>query len=325
MNFPRRTFLRLVAATVTLPAISRTVRAQVYPTRPVRIIVGFAPGGAPDILARLAGEWLSQRLGQPFIIDNRPGAGSNIGTEAVVRAAADGYTLLLAGPPNAINATLYDKLNFNFVRDIAPVASLIVQPSIVILNPEVPAKTIPELIAYAKANPGKLNMASPGIGTEPHLTGELFKMMAGVDMVHLAYRGVAPAITDLIAGRAQVIFIGPSATMEYVRVGKLRALAVTTATRWEGLPDIPTVAEFLPGFDSKAWFGIGAPRDTPAEIVDILNKEISAGLANSKMRGRLADLGATPMPMKPAEFGKFIGDETEKWAKVVKLTGAKPT
>ena len=300
------------------------MRAQAYPSRPVRIVVGFAPGGAPDILARLMGQWLSERLGQPFVVENRPGAGSNIGTETVARAPPDGCTLLLVAPPAAINATLYDKLNFNFIRDIAPVASLIGQPSIVIVNPEVPARTIPEFIAYAKANPGKLNMASPGIGTQPHLTGELFKMMAGVDMVHVPYRGVAPALTDLISGQAQVMFIGPSATMGYIRSGKLRGLAVTTATRWEALPDVPAVAEFLPGFQSGAWFGVGAPKNTSVEIVDKLNKEIDVALADPAMKARLADLGAEPIPMTPAEFGKFIADETEKWAKVVKATNIKP-
>ena len=308
----------------SLPSLSQNASAETYPARPVHIVVGFAPGGAPDILARVTGQWLSERLGQPFVIENRPGAGSNVGTEAVVRARADGYTLLLASPPNAINATLYAELNYNFIRDIVPIASLVSLPSLVIINPKVPAKTIPELIAYAKANPRKLNMASPGVGTEPHLTGELFKMMAGVDMVHVPYRGAAPALIDLIAGEAQIIFIGPSVTMGDIKAGKLRALAVTTATRWEGLPDIPTVAEFLPGFESSAWFGVGAPRNTPAEIVGKLNNEINAGLADPKIKSRLTDLGTAPMPMKSTDFGKFIAYQTEKWGKVIRSANIKP-
>jgi tripartite-type tricarboxylate transporter receptor subunit TctC len=325
MKLPyRRQFLHLALGAAALPAISRIARAQAYPSRPVRVVVGFAPGGAPDILARLMGQWLSERLGQPFVIENRPGAGSNIATEAVVHAPADGYTLLLAAPPNAINATLYPKLNFNFIRDIAPVASLISQPSILIINPAVPAKTIPEFIAYAKANPSKLNMASPGVGTEPHLTGELFKMMTGVDMVHVPYRGAAPAMTDLIAGQAQVIFIGPSATMEHIKGGKLRALGVTTATRWDPLRDIPAIAQFVPGFKSSAWFGVGAPRNTPADIVHKLNMEINAGLADPKLKARLADLGTTPMSMNSADFENLIVEETEKWGKVIRVGNITP-
>ena len=281
----------------------------------------FAPGGGADIIARLIGQWLSERLGQPFIIENRPGAGSNIATEAVVHAPADGYTLLLVSPANAINATLYDKLNFNFIRDIAPVAGIIRVPNVMVVNPSVPAKTVPEFIAYAKANPGKLNMASAGIGTAPHVAGELFKMMAGVDMVHVPYRGDGPALTDLIGGQVQVMFAAMPSSIEYIRAGKLRALAVTTATRSEALPDIPTVGDFVPGYEASGWYGIGAPKNTPAEIIDKLNKEINAGLADPKIKARLADLGGTVLPGSPADFGKLIADETEKWAKVIKFAG----
>ena len=291
MKLPRRKFLHLAAGAAALPAVSRVAWAQAYPTRPVRIIVGLPPGGATDIVARLIGQWLSERLGQPFVIENRPGAGTNIGTEAVVRAPPDGYTLLLVGRRNAINATLYDKLNFNFIRDIAPVAGIIRVPLVMVVNPSVPAKTVPEFIAYAKANPGKINMASAGIGTPGHVAGELFKMMAGVDMVHVPYRGAAPALTDLLGGQVQVMFGTTVSSIEHIRAGKLRALAVTTATRSEALPDIPTVGEFVPGYEASAVFGIGAPRNTPAEIVDKLNKEINAALADPKIKARLADLG----------------------------------
>ena len=287
-------------------------------------IVGFAAGGAPDILARLMGQWLSERLGQPFVIENRPGAGSNIATEAVVRAPPDGYTLLLVSPANAINATLYDKLNFNFIRDIAPVAGIIREPHVMVVNPSVPAKTVPEFIAYAKANPGKLNMASAGNGTAAHVAGELFKMMTGVDMVHVPYRGAAPALTDLLGGQVQVMFAAMPASIEYIRAGKLRALAVTTATRSEALPDIPTVGEFVPGYEASAWFGVGAPKNTPAEIIDKLNKEINAALADPKIKARLADLGGTVLPGSPADFGKLIADETEKWGKVIRAANIKP-
>ena len=320
----RRQFLHLAAGAAALPAVSRIARAQTYPTRPVRIIVGFPPGGAADIAARLMGQWLSERLGQPFVIENRPGAGSNIATEAVVRAPADGYTLLLVSTSNAINATLYDKLNFNFIRDIAPVAGIIRVPHVMEVNPSVPAKTVPEFIAYAKANPGKINMASAGIGAAPHVSGELFKMMTGVDMVHVPYRGAAPALTDLLGGQVQVMFDTMPSSIEYIRAGKLRALAVTTATRSEALPDIPTVGDFVPGYEASAWYGVGAPKNTPAEIVDKLNKEINAGLADPKMKARLADLGGTVLAGSPADFGKLIADETEKWAKVVKFAGIKP-
>ena len=279
---------------------------------------------ANDIVARLIGQWLSERLGQPFIIENRPGAGSNIATEAVVRAPPDGYTLLLVGPPNAINATLYDKLNFNFIRDIAPVASIVRVPNVMVVNPSVPAKTVPEFIAYAKANPGKINMASAGIGSSAHVAGELFKMMTGVDMVHVPYRGAAPALTDLLGGQVQVCSPRMPASIEYIKAGKLRALAVTTATRSEALPDVPTVGEFVPGYEASSWYGVGAPKNTPAEIVDKLNKEINAALADPKIKARLADLGGTALAGSPADFGKLIADETEKWGKVIRAANIKP-
>jgi tripartite-type tricarboxylate transporter receptor subunit TctC len=324
MKLPRRQFLHLAASAAALPAVSRFACAQAYPSRPVRIMVGAAPGGAFDILARLMGQWLSERLGRPFIIENRPGAGSNIATEAVVNAPAEGYTLLLASSANAINATLYDKLNFNFIRDIAPVASIVRQPQIMLVNPAFPAKTVPEFIAYAKANPGKINMASAGNGTGPHVAGELFKMMAGVNMVHVPYRGGAPALTDLIGGRVQVIFIGPIEVIEHIKAGKLRALAVSTATRSDVLPDLPTMGDFVPGYESSSWFGIGAPKNAPTEIVDKLNREINAALADPKTKARLADLGATVLAGSPADFGKLIAEETEKWGKVIRAGNIKP-
>ena len=324
MKLPRRTFLHLAAGAAALPAVARIAWAQTYPSRPVRIVVGLAPGGANDIIARLMGQWLSERLGQPFIIENRPGAATNIATEAVVRAPADGYTLLLVSGAHTVNATLYDKLSFNFIRDIAPVAGIVRLPNLMLVNPSVTAKTVPEFIAYAKANPGKINMASPGIGTQPHLAGELFNIMAGLNLVHVPYRGGAPALTDLISGQVQVMFLSPAASIEYIRSGRLRALAVTAETRWEGLPDLPTVVEFVPGYESSNWFGVGAPKATPAEIVDQLNKEINAALADPKMKARLADLGGTVLPGSPADFGKLIADEIEKWAKVIKFTGIKP-
>ena len=323
MKLPRRNFLHLAAGAAALPAVSRVAKAQTYPARPVRLIAPFAPGGASDILARLMGQWLSERLGQPFVIENRPGAGSNIGTEAVVHAAPDGYTLGLFGAPSAINATLYDKLNFNFVRDIAPVAGIIRGPYVIVVNPSVPAKTVPELIAYAKANPRKLNMASPGTGTGPHIAGELFKMMAGVDMVHVPYRGTGPSLTNLIGGQVQVTFEATPASIGYIRAGTLRALAVTTTRRSEALPDIPTVAEFVPGYEASAWFGVGAPKATPAEIVEKLNKEINAGLADPKIEARLANLGGDVLALSPADFGKLIADETEKWGKVIRALNIK--
>ena len=323
MKLPRRNFLHLAAGAAAVPAVSRIATAQAYPSRPVRVVVGFAPGGGTDIAARLIGQWLSERLGQPFVIENRPGAGSNIGTEAVVHAAPDGYTLGLFGAPSAINATLYDKLNFNFVRDIAPVAGIIRGPYVIVVNPSVPAKTVPELIAYAKANPRKLNMASPGTGTGPHIAGELFKMMAGVDMVHVPYRGTGPSLTNLIGGQVQVTFEATPASIGYIRAGTLRALAVTTTRRSEALPDIPTVAEFVPGYEASAWFGVGAPKATPAEIVEKLNKEINAGLADPKIEARLANLGGDVLALSPADFGKLIADETEKWGKVIRALNIK--
>jgi tripartite-type tricarboxylate transporter receptor subunit TctC len=321
MKLPRRNFLHLAAGAAALPAVSRFAWAQAYPARPVRLIVPIAPAGASDILARLMGQWLSERLGQPFVIDNRPGGGGNIGTEAVVRAPADGYTLLLAGSFNAVNATLYDQLNFNFIRDIAPVAGVIRGPYVMVVNPSVPAKSVPEFIAYAKASPRKLNMASAGTATGSHISGELFKMMAGVDMVHVPYRGGGPALTDLLGGQVQVFFVTTVASIEYIRAGRLRALAVTTATRSDALPDIPTVGEFVPNYEASNWFGVGAPKATPAETVDKLNREINAALADPKMKARLADLGGTVLPGSPAEFGKLIADEIEKWGKVIKFAG----
>ena len=324
MKLPRRQFLHLAAGAAALPALPRIARAQAYPTRPVRVIVGFTPGSAPDIVARLMGQWLSERLGQPFVIENRPGAGSNIATEAVVRATPDGYSLLLIGGYNAINATLYDGLNFNFIRDIAPVAGIIRERIVVVVHPSFPAKTVPEFIAYAKANPGKVTMASPGNGSSPHLSGELFKMMAGIDMIHVPYRGGGQAMTDLIAGQVQVSFIGLTVAIEHIRSGKLRALAVTAATRSDVLPDIPTVSDFVPGYEASAFFGVGAPRNTPAEIIDKLNKEINAVLSNPEPKRRLAEGGATVLLGSAADFGKFVGDQTEKWAKVIKFANIKP-
>jgi tripartite-type tricarboxylate transporter receptor subunit TctC len=323
MKLRRRQFLHLTGAAVALPAVSRIARAQTYPTRPVRIVVGFAPGGLADIAARLMGQWLSEQLSQPFVIENRQGASSNIAAEAVVRASPDGYTLLLVGAPAAINATLYEKLNFNLIRDIAPVASIVRVPNVMEVNPSVPVKTVPEFIAYAKANPGKLNMASAGIGSADHVSGELFKMMAGVDLLHVPYRGSGPALTDLIGGQVQVMFDPTASSIEHIRAGRLRALAVTTVTRVAMLPDIPTVGDFVPGYEASTWAGVGAPSNTPAEIIDKLNKEMNLGLADAKMKARFADFGATTLSGSPADFGKLIADETEKWAKVVKFAGIK--
>jgi tripartite-type tricarboxylate transporter receptor subunit TctC len=306
-----------------LPAVSRIAWAQAYPSRPVRVIVGFAPGGATDIMARLVGQWLSERLGQQFVIDNRPGAGGNITAEAVVRAPADGYTLLQCGVPNAINTTLYDRLNFNFIRDIAPVAGIIRGTYVMVVNPSVPTKTVSEFIAYAKANPGRISFGSAGIGSPNHVAGELFNIMAGVNLMHVPYRGIAPALNDLLGGQVQVAFAFMPSSIEFIRAGKLRALAVTTATRSEVLPDVPTVGEFVPGYEASAWYGLGAPKATPAEIVDKLNKEINAALADPKMKARLADLGGTALLGLPVDFGKLIAEETEKWGKVVKFSGAK--
>ncbi len=324
MKLPRRKFLHLAAGAAGLPAISRFAWAQTYPSRPVRIIVGFPAGGSTDIIARLMGQSLSERLGQPFIIENRPGAGSNIAVEAVVRAPPDGHTLLLIFSANAINATLYDKLNFNFIRDIAPVAGIVRVPHVMEVNPLVPAKTVPEFIAYAKANPGKLNMASGGNGTPAHVSGELFKMMTGVNMLHVPYRGAGPALTDLLGGQVQIEFDNMASSIEHIRAGKLRALAVTTATRSDALPDIPALGDFVPGYEASAFFGVGAPKDTPAEIINKLNQEINAALADPKMKARLADLGGMTIAGSPADFGKLIVADTEKWGKVVKFSGAKP-
>jgi tripartite-type tricarboxylate transporter receptor subunit TctC len=321
MKLPRRRFLHLAAGAAALPIASRAARAQAYPIRPVRIVVGFAPGGGLDINARLIGQWLSERLGQQFIVDNRPGANGNIGTEAVVRAAADGYTLLLAIAANAVNATLYGNLSFNFVRDLAPVAGIARIPQVMEVHPSVPATTIPEFIAYAKSAPGKLNMASGGVGGTPHVAGELFKMMAGVDMLHVPYRGNPRP--DLLGGQVHVMFDTVPASIEFIRSGKLRPLAVTTATRLDALPNVPTVAEFLPGYEASGWQGIAAPRGTPAAIIERLNGEINATLADAKMKAQMANLGAVPMPMTPAEFGGLIEAEIEKWAKVIRAANIK--
>jgi tripartite-type tricarboxylate transporter receptor subunit TctC len=323
MKLPRRTFLQLAAGAAALPAVSHVARAQTYPTRPVRIISPFGTAGANDLVARLIGQWLSERFGQQFVIENRPGAGGTIGTEAAVRAPADGYTLLLAGTTQAINATLYDKLSFDFIRDIAPVAPIIRLPNVLDVNLSVPAKTVPEFIAYAKANPGKINMASVGTGSTPHVTGELFKMMAGVNMVHVPYRSAGAALTDLISGQVQVYFGTTASSIEHIKAGKIRALGVTTTARAEALPDIPTVGEFLPGYEASFWFGIGAPKKTPIEIVDKLNSEINAALADPKITARLADLGATVLLGSPADFAKLIADDTEKWGKVIRALNIK--
>jgi tripartite-type tricarboxylate transporter receptor subunit TctC len=324
MTFSRRHAFKLAAGAAAAPLVARSARAQTYPARPVRWIVGFSPGGLSDIVARLMGQSLSERLRQPFVIENRPGAASNIATEAVARAPPDGYTLLMVSGGNTINTTLFDKLNFNFIRDIAPVASIVRVPVVMEVHPAVPAKTVPEFIAYAKANPGKINMASAGNGSGTHIYGELFKMMTGVDLVHVPYRGSAPALTDMLGGQTQVMFDNLPSSIEYVRSGRLRALAVTTATRSPALPDIPTVGDFVPGFEVSVWQGVGAPRNTPTEIVEKLNQEINAVLADPKMTARLADLGGAPLPMTSVEFAKLIADETEKWGKVIKSAGIKP-
>ena len=324
MILSRRRFLHLAAGAAALPAVSRIARAQSYPLRPVRIIVGFAAGGTTDLLARMIGQWLSERLGQPFLIENRPGAGTNIATEAVVKSAPDGYTLLMVSPPNTINATLYEKLNFNFLRDIAAVAAIARVPNVMEVNPSVPASTVAEFIAYAKANPGKLSFASAGVGSSQHLSGEMFKMMAGVDMVHVPYRGGAPALTDLIGGQVQLMFDNVSSSIEHIRAGKLRPLAVSTATRSDALPDIPTVGDVLPGFEASAVNGVGVPRETPSDVIALLNRHINAALADPAIKARLANLGSTVLPGSPADYGRLLANETEKWAKVVKFSGAKP-
>jgi tripartite-type tricarboxylate transporter receptor subunit TctC len=320
----RRQFLHLAATAAAIPAAWRIALAQTYPTRPVRLIVGFTAGGGSDITARLIGQWLSDRLGQNFVVENRPGADSNIGTGVVVNASPDGYTLMLALVPNAVNATLYEKLNFNFIRDIAPIAGIIRVPQVVLVNPAVPAKTIPEFIAYAKSNPGKVNLASAGSGSAPHMAGELFNAMAGIKMVHVPYRGQAPALTDLLGGQVQVLFPTTPGTTDFISSGKLRALAVTTAQRAQVLPDLPTVGDFLPGYEASQWYGLCAPRNTPPDVIDRLNKEVNAALVDPRMKARFADIGGEPLAGSPAEFGKLIADETEKWAKVVKFAGLKP-
>jgi tripartite-type tricarboxylate transporter receptor subunit TctC len=324
MAIRRRRFLQLAATAVALPTVSRLAHAQAYPSRPVRMIIGYPPGGSADITARLTGQWLSERLGQPVVIESRPGAATNLATEAVVRAAPDGYTLLLVAPANAINATLYDKLSFDFIRDTAPVAGIIRFPNVVVVNPSLPIKTMADLVAYAKANPGKLNMASSGNGSTIHMSGELFKMMTGINMVHVPYRGGAPALTDLIAGQVQVMFDNVPTSAEHIKAGRLRGLAVTSTARSEVLPDLPTVAEMLPGYEASAWYGLSVPKGTPTEIIERLNKETNAILADPKAKARFAELGASLLPGSPAEFGKLVADETEKWGKVVKFAGAKP-
>jgi tripartite-type tricarboxylate transporter receptor subunit TctC len=322
MTLPRRRFLQLAAGAVALRAVPRAAWAQSYPARPVRIVVGIAAGSSPDIVARLIGQSLSERLGQSFIIENRPGGGGNIATEAVLRAPADGHTFLLVSGTNAINATLY-KSSFDFVHDVAPVGGISGAPNVMVVHPSTEAQTVAEFIAYAKTNPGKINMASAGNGSQPHAAGELFKMMAGVDMVHVPYRGGGPALTDLIGGQVQVMFPTTASSIEYIRSGKLRALGVTTSTRLEVLPDVPTISDTVPGYEASSWFGVAAPRNTPAEIIGKLNREINAALADPKMKARLADLGNTVLPGSPADFGKLIAEETEKWAKVVKFSGIK--
>jgi len=320
----RRRFLELAGATAAASALSPTAGAQTYPMRPVHLIVGFPPGGGTDAVARLMGQWLSERLGQQFVVENRPGAGTNTATEAVAKAAPDGYTLLLAGSPQAINAALYDKLNFNFVRDIAPIASIARGTYVIVVNPSFSAKTVPELIAYAKANPGKINLASAGVGTPPHVAAELFKMMAGIDMFHVPYRGDAPALTDLLGGRVQIYFSSLSGSIEHIKAGKLRALAVTAAERSEALPEIPTVGDFIAGYEAIGFWGIGAPKGTPAETIEKLYKEITAGLADPGLRTRFFELGAIAFPLSQVEFRQFVAAETDKWERVIKFAGIKP-
>jgi tripartite-type tricarboxylate transporter receptor subunit TctC len=317
MKFPRRQFLHLAAGAAALPAMPRIATAQTYPARPVRLISPFPPGGLNDLFARLIGQRLSERFGQPFVIENRSGAGGNLGTEVVARAAPDGYTLLQVDISNAFNATLYDNLNFDFIRNIVPVAGVFRGVSVLAVHPTVPAKSVPEFIAYAKTNPGKINMASAGIGSIPHVWGELFKMMAGVDMLHVPYRGGVQALADLISGRVQVMFVILATSIEYIRAAKLRALAVTTASRFAALPEVPTIGDFVPGYEGSAWLGMGAPKGTPAEIIDKLNEEINSWLADPRTKARFGELGGTVLPGSPTEFGKLIADETEKWAKVI--------
>jgi tripartite-type tricarboxylate transporter receptor subunit TctC len=325
MDLSRRRFVQLATgvAAAAPPLLPRIAKADSYPSKPVRIVVGFAAAGPNDISARLIGQWLSERLGQQFFVDNRPGAGSNIATDLVVRAAADGYTLLLVAPPAALNAALYDNLSFNFINDIAPVAGIVRVPEVMVVNPSVPARTVPEFIAYAKANPGKVNYATAGNGSLPHVAGELFKTMTGLDLVRVGYRGGGPALIDVMGGQVQMMFEPTLSTLAYIKAGKLRALAVTSATRSPVLPEVPTLGESLPGYEATAWYGLGAPKQTPAEIVEKLNAQVNAGLSDPKLKERLADLGGDPMPMSPAEFGKLISDETKKWAAVIKSAGIK--
>jgi len=324
MKFPRRKFLQLAAGAAALPGLSRIAGAQAYPSRPVRLVVGYAAGGGTDIAARLIGQLLSERLGQQFVIENRPGAATNIATEAVVRSPPDGYTLLLAATANAVNATLYEKLNFNFMADIVPVAGIMRSPLVMVVNPSFPARTVPEFIAYAKARPRRINMASSGAGGPDHMSGELFKMMTGVDMTHVPYRGLGPALTDLLGGQVEVIFSSFPAAIEYIKADRLRALAVTTATRFEGAPNIPTVGDVVQGFETSQWYGVSAPRNIPSEIVDKLNKEINATLADSKTKARLFDLGGTPLIGSSSDFGRLIAEDTEKWGKVIRAANIKP-
>jgi tripartite-type tricarboxylate transporter receptor subunit TctC len=324
MKLPhRRRFLHLAAGAAALPVLSRIARAQTYPMRPVRLIAPFPAGGVVDLYARLIGQWLSEHLGQSFIIENRAGAGGNVGTEAVVRAPPDGYTLVQLSSANAWSATLYDNLKFDFIRDIAPIASIYRAPAVLVIHPSFPVNSVSELIAYAKANPGKINMASAGVGSAQHVYGELFKMMAGVDMLHVPYRGGGPALADLVAGQVPLMFDTIATSVEHVRAGTLRPLAVTSAVRSEVLPDVPTVGDFVPGYEGVGWQGVGAPRNTPPEIVDLLNKEINAGLADPRMKARIADLGGTVFESSPADFGAFMAAYTEKWAKVIKFAGIK--
>lgn len=324
MKFPRRQFLHMAAGAAALPMLPHAARAQAYPSRPVRIVAGFAAGGGVDISARLMGQWLSDRLGQSFIVENRTGAGGNIGTEVVVNAPPDGYTLLLSTVPNAVNATLYEKLNFNFIRDTAPVGNIIRVPMAILVHPSVPAKTVPELIAYAKANPGKVNMASAGTGSAPHMAGELFKFMAGVDMVHVPYRGQGPAVADLLGGQVHVMFATTPGTAEFIKKGQLRALAVTSKSRAEVFSELPHAGNFVPGYEASQWYGMSAPKNMPPEIIERLNREINAGLADPVTQKKFTDIGGEPLPGTSADFGKFIAEETEKWGKVVKFAGLKP-
>ena len=324
MKLRRRKFLHLAAGAAALPAMSCVARAQAYPNKPVRLIVAFAAGGPNDIVARLLGQWLTERLGQPFVVENRPGGGGSVGTEVLVRSPPDGHTLLLCSPANTIGASFYEKLSYNFVSDTAPVALIAQGASVMETHPSVPAKTVPELIAYAKANPGKLNMASSGTGGYQHVTGELFKAMTGVNLVHVPYRGAGPALTDLLGGQVQVFFDTLPSSIEHIRAGRLRALAVTTATRSAVLPNTPTISEFVPGYQSTTWWGVVAPKGVPDQVVARLNTEINAALANPKIAARLSDLGAEPEAVTPAAFGRLLADETEKWAKVVKFAGIKP-